>query len=138
MASRARQKEHLRKVNAIIEMSKTGYYTCKEYMETLNLGESITRNITRKHGILIKPAEKILINDTICWNCANYTKCSWHKTFTPVEGWVAEKTIKKGVGESYCVKSCPMFKKSEERKPRPITEEEEKLIASLFKEMEEN
>lgn len=135
MASKASQKEHLRKVNAIIEMNKTGYYTCKEYMQVLGMGEYVVRNIARKHKIPLKASIKLFSKDTICWNCANYCKCSWHKTFTPVDGWTAEKVIKNGVGETYCVKSCPMFKKSEKRNSRPITEEEEKLIADLFERM---
>lgn len=114
MASRARQKEHLRKVNAIIEMSKTGYYTAKEYSQKLGFDECLVRNIAKAHNVPLKKFERQYPNDTICWNCANYTKCSWHKTFTPVEGWVAEKTkidIDGRPIESYCVKSCPMFKK---------------------------
>lgn len=57
----------------------------------------------------------------ICADCARPVgSCSWEKNFTPVPGWVAEKTqLKAVVGstlyktgdcpETYAIKSCPLF-----------------------------
>lgn len=53
--------------------------------------------------------------DSLCWNCKNSGGgCSWSKSFEPVEGWNAEKTLIKNSPyesyESYLVKECPEFK----------------------------
>lgn len=60
---------------------------------------------------------------SLCWLCANaYGQCSWSRDFRAVKGWEAEKTIinnnngkKENKIESYCVKSCPHFKKEGEK-----------------------
>lgn len=58
---------------------------------------------------------------TICWDCKKAIKgCSWSKSFVPVRGWDATKTMlfassgrreKKKFRhvESYIVSSCPEF-----------------------------
>lgn len=74
--------------------------------------------------------------ETLCWNCKNTNrfKCSWFKDFTPVPGWVAEKTIRNYTHtstwrdrgkirrrsfahevESYYVIECPGFEPEPER-----------------------
>ena len=47
---------------------------------------------------------------TLCWDCrkAITKQCSWAYSFTPVEGWVAEKTDKREY-TSYNVVACPEF-----------------------------
>jgi len=58
-------------------------------------------------------------SDTLCWDCvhAAHNKCSWARSFVPVEGWVADKTVvaKQSVrspeSESYIVRSCPQFER---------------------------
>lgn len=54
------------------------------------------------------------IEATICWICKNACgSCSWSKSFTPVENWVAKPTkLKIGDGryvDSYIVKKCPRY-----------------------------
>lgn len=61
----------------------------------------------------------------LCWKCKNAvpTKdagCSWSRAFQPVEGWNAEKHLTaKGNGstddvyETYCVTSCPEYRKDD-------------------------
>lgn len=54
--------------------------------------------------------------ETLCWDCKNSGGgCSWSKSFEPVEGWDAEKSIIHSRSyrpyESYYVKSCPKFEK---------------------------
>lgn len=59
--------------------------------------------------------------DSICWGCANSVPdrkngCSWSRAFIPVTGWDAEpseKPIYKGEHISYCVRSCPEYKKDD-------------------------
>ena len=54
---------------------------------------------------------------TICWDCANFSKCSWANG-KPVDGWEATPTIIKNVSsvglvsytESFIVHSCPCYK----------------------------
>lgn len=50
-------------------------------------------------------------SDTICWWCKNCGKCSWtDKSFTPIEGWKAEKVRHKtSNSDTYIVKQCPLF-----------------------------
>ena len=57
-------------------------------------------------------------SETLCWECANFAKCSWSRG-VPVEGWDATKTkIISEEGEmcSFCVHSCPQFKEEEKRR----------------------
>lgn len=66
--------------------------------------------------------------DTLCWDCAKSgyggaSECPWERDFTPVPGWDAERSDVKPVhanrnGESYCVKSCPLFEKMDLVKDR--------------------
>lgn len=66
---------------------------------------------------------------TICWDCRNAVPegkygCSWSRKLIPVEGWVAEPTVKmsykvngyKRIVNSYCVMGCPLFIPDEEKK----------------------
>lgn len=50
--------------------------------------------------------------NTLCWECRNFSKCSWSKG-KPVEGWVAKPTtIKNGNYpdiETFLVLECPKF-----------------------------
>ena len=47
---------------------------------------------------------------SICWLCQNYAgKCSWSKSFVPVEGWVAKPVKVDSPIQSYKVKQCPEF-----------------------------
>ena len=56
------------------------------------------------------------MSSTLCWSCERACGgCSWSdKSFTPVEGWIAEKTIYRAKKDkfvtSYVVKSCPLYK----------------------------
>ena len=58
---------------------------------------------------------------TLCWRCANFTKCSW-SLGVPVEGWTAEPTeIRDRIGttyerviKSYLVRDCPRFEADKE------------------------
>lgn len=56
--------------------------------------------------------------ETICWNCQNYSKCSW-SIGIPVENWDATPTEyidiqgkdhKPHIVKGFCVNSCPQFK----------------------------
>lgn len=51
-------------------------------------------------------------NGTKCWDCANYSKCSWAKG-RPVQGWDARKVIinnaTQGCMKSYIVNECPQY-----------------------------
>lgn len=56
--------------------------------------------------------------ETICWTCENALgDCSWHTSFTPVDGWDAIPTKIKGAFpdspeiDSYCVLKCPNYRK---------------------------
>lgn len=57
--------------------------------------------------------------DTICWKCANACgKCSWSRSYKPVEGWDAKatKVVNHSCGkdiivDSFKVKHCPQFVK---------------------------
>lgn len=60
------------------------------------------------------------MTETICWGCDKaYGQCSWSKSFTPVEGWEAERRDVKiavyGYVESYIVTACPLFEKDGEK-----------------------
>ena len=61
--------------------------------------------------------------ETICWDCRNYSRCSWSRG-KPVKGWKATPTliVNKGIdGEkaritrSYLVEECPHFKHDKKR-----------------------
>lgn len=47
----------------------------------------------------------------ICWKCKNACGgCSWSRNLIPVEGWIAEKVIRKTEQlDSYNIKYCPEF-----------------------------
>lgn len=57
---------------------------------------------------------------TLCWDCKNAVAgCSWSKSFIPVVGWEAEKTVIHeyaliGGMQSYKVNKCPEFIAEEE------------------------
>lgn len=69
----------------------------------------------------VKPA-------TLCWKCAKACGgCSWSdRSFTPVEGWVAETTKLHGyrgdggVIDSYRVIECPQFEDDTQRYNRKV------------------
>lgn len=52
-------------------------------------------------------------NEQICWHCKNACGgCSWSRSLTPVNGWLADPIIiKDSVGDisSYIIKKCPEF-----------------------------
>lgn len=51
--------------------------------------------------------------ETICWDCQNYSRCSWNDG-KPVKGWKATPAIIKDSGgdiHSYLVEDCPHFKR---------------------------
>ena len=49
-------------------------------------------------------------NDTLCISCKNSVLgCSWSKTFTPVEGWIAESVRNKSGYDTFIVKNCPQY-----------------------------
>ena len=67
----------------------------------------------RKRGIPEK--------ETICWNCKNYSRCSWANGI-PVKGWKATPTkIENIIGgylyitDSFLVEACPQFKADDKR-----------------------
>lgn len=57
--------------------------------------------------------------ESLCWACTRPGTggCSWDKSFTPVEGWEAEKREFPGACShpnfSYHVIKCPLFEKDE-------------------------
>jgi len=62
----------------------------------------------------------VYAEESLCWRCKNatnkYNNCSWAKSFDPVDGWEAEVTeIPENLDkkDSYLVKSCPLFEKSD-------------------------
>lgn len=109
--------------------------TVPEMSRRTGIPASTIWHITRKYKIKYKQQNEI-IKETICWTCANYCKCSWHKTFTQVKGWEAEKTFKAGgVSKinSYLVKKCPMYEKEEQTEGRKIIRDIYKKIDTLGK-----
>lgn len=62
---------------------------------------------------------------TLCWRCAKACgKCSWSdRSFTPVEGWVAEPTKLHGDGgviDSFRVIECPLFEDDTQQYNRKV------------------
>lgn len=58
------------------------------------------------------------MKDTLCWDCRKSTNkgCPWSKSFETVEGWEAIKIKNKDIyGETYCVRSCPLFEDNSKR-----------------------
>lgn len=55
------------------------------------------------------------MRETKCWTCKNSSGgCSWSRSFRPVKGWLAEKTVIKGIDgylDSYLVIECPLYDK---------------------------
>lgn len=51
--------------------------------------------------------------DSLCWHCSRAldSSCSWSNSFTPVDGWVAERSVTKGHygAETFKVIECPIF-----------------------------
>ena len=65
--------------------------------------------------------------ETICWECANYSRCSW-SVGIPVKGWTAKPTrvvnIISGyphIMDSFLVEACPQFEA--DRKRRVVAKE---------------
>lgn len=55
--------------------------------------------------------------ETLCWTCQNYSKCSWSKGI-PVEGWKAKRVVRRYLYEkdvSYLVYKCPQYLEDEEK-----------------------
>lgn len=56
---------------------------------------------------------KFALKDSLCWHCSRATDstCSWVDSFTPVDGWGAEKSVIKGHygADTFFVNECPMF-----------------------------
>lgn len=54
------------------------------------------------------------IKGTICWDCANYSKCNW-SIGKVVDGWTAERVFVRSTTDAgfmtYVVKDCPNFVK---------------------------
>lgn len=49
-----------------------------------------------------------------CWTCSKGVReCSWIRDLTPVDGWSAEKVIKREedgyIRRTYKIKSCPLY-----------------------------
>lgn len=60
--------------------------------------------------------------ETLCWKCANYSRCSWSDGI-PVKGWKATPTVihdQDKEYESFFVEYCPLFKK--DKKEETTTE----------------
>ena len=60
--------------------------------------------------------------ETICWDCQNYSRCSWARGI-PVKGWKATPTKIKNVTDgrlrvvdSFLVEACPHFKADKKRR----------------------
>lgn len=57
------------------------------------------------------------MHENPCWTCQKACGgCSWSRSFSPVPGWRANKTKKRGQGgtkggyiESYYIRSCPEY-----------------------------
>lgn len=68
---------------------------------------------------------------SLCWKCAKACGgCSWSdRSFTPVDGWVAEPTKVRGhqadgqVMDSYMVHECPLFESDRDQYRIPRGEE---------------
>lgn len=107
-----KQKETERRIELLRTMPDL---TVNEMVEKTGIPANSIRTLISKYGLEYKE-EKNFSGETLCWKCKNYTKCSWYKTFTPVEGWEAEKTKLKisenHYVDSYKVISCPMFEQT--------------------------
>lgn len=57
--------------------------------------------------------------ETLCWSCqrAHLLTCSWSRSFIPVIGWEATRTICEG-NESYFVQKCPKYVKDQPQRTR--------------------
>ena len=77
---------------------------CSEECKKIRLNEHYKERVRKKENN-IPPDPRYCKKQTLCWSCQNATNggCSWSRSFTPVEGWVANK----GIG--YNVKSCPEY-----------------------------
>ncbi len=75
----------------------------KECKQIRNSEHYANRKKRIENNIPVDP--KYLKKGTLCWSCQNATNsgCSWSRSLTPVEGWVATKSY------SYSVKSCPEY-----------------------------
>ena len=79
----------------------------------------------------------------ICFDCQKACGgCSWSRSFEPVPGWTAEKTMlnngmacdKRRMAETYHIIACPEFVQDEpRRKVNDSSEQFEKFIAALAK-----
>lgn len=77
---------------------------CSKECKQIRLNEYYAERRERiKNNVPVDP--KYYKRHTLCWSCQNATNsgCSWSRSLTPVEGWVATK----GVG--YNVKYCPEY-----------------------------
>lgn len=56
---------------------------------------------------------KYATKDSLCWHCSRATDstCPWSDSFTPVDGWDADKSVIKGHygADTFFVRGCPMF-----------------------------
>ena len=96
---------------------------CRKPFTTRNKAQSFCSR--ECYGAYIQRPEQLHQNTkyTLCWECANSNNsCSWHRDFTPVDGWKAKPTVyKSGKGtngeqlyiNSYIVYECPNFEKWE-------------------------
>lgn len=83
---------------------------------------------TRIKGVIrmnLKGVNNNTKDSTLCWGCERACgRCSWSKSFVPVEGWTATPT-KVGAGnnliDSFIVYKCPEFK------PLKLTDERKLL-----------
>lgn len=102
------------------------YFTIRELSVKYGISErTIRRRLTQ--GMPLEDAATVSAHQmdryknkrSLCWYCANSTngsKCPWVRSFTPVDGWVADKNHVNGNGkydkgyDSYNVKSCPLYR----------------------------
>lgn len=62
--------------------------------------------------------------ETLCWDCQNYSLCSWGRYGKPVKGWTATPTEfldnfaggDSRVVHSFLVEACPHFKHDKKRR----------------------
>lgn len=83
-------------------------------------------NLCAKQFSYYKPKPRKTKKDTLCWTCQNACGgCSWSRSFKPVKGWEAKKTVIKHqrsegckapfiYDDSYLVINCPEYKMDED------------------------
>ncbi len=92
-----------------------------------NCTKDIIYYYRKKYGIVIARESTA---DSLCWKCQNSCcRCSWSKSFKPVQGWTATPTVIQGklktdIIHSYFVTDCPLFKRDKPRRKKSEYDDE--------------